>query len=210
MAGPSTAAGPGGHRVDAIGEQDGLVDVVGDEDHGRAALVPDAHQLVLQGGARERVQRAERLVHQQHLRVHGQAARHRHALAHAAGQLARALARGRRQVDERHELLGEPPPRRHGPGRGSPRRRRGPRCRTRSSTAAASTAGRPRRARARARGPPDRRGRWLPASGASRPAIERHQRGLARARVADDGDELAFLHGEIDAAEHVGRPRGVT
>jgi hypothetical protein len=31
---------------------------------------------------------------------------------------------------------------------------------------------------------------------------ERDERGLARAGVADDGDELAFLHGQVDVAQH--------
>ena len=39
-----------------------------------------------------------------------------------------------------------------------------------------------------------------PLSGAISPAMSRHQRGLARAREADDGDELAFLDREVDVA----------
>ena len=58
-------------------------------------LLPDALDLVLQRGARQRVERAERLVQQQDLRVHRQRAGHGHALPHAAGQLARAACPAR-------------------------------------------------------------------------------------------------------------------
>ena len=44
-------------------------------------------QQVLHVGARLRVERAERLVHQQELRLHGVGARDREPLPHAAGQM---------------------------------------------------------------------------------------------------------------------------
>ena len=90
--GPSVAPGPA-ERNDAVGEQDAFVDVVGDQHDGLLVLLPDALDLVLQRGARQRVERAERFVEQQHLRVHRQRARHRDALPHAAGKLARRLSR---------------------------------------------------------------------------------------------------------------------
>jgi hypothetical protein len=53
----------------------------------------DLQQLVLQPGAGQRVQRAEGLVHQQHLGLHRQRAGDAHALLHAAADLVRALVR---------------------------------------------------------------------------------------------------------------------
>src|SRR5881628_3875505 len=54
---------PWSHRIDPVGEEDRLVDVVGDQDDGRPAFAPDAQELVLERGPREGVERAERLVH---------------------------------------------------------------------------------------------------------------------------------------------------
>ncbi len=86
-------AGARGHRIDAVGEENRLVDVVGDQNDRRAAHAPDPEQLVLQGGPRQRVEGAERLVHEEHLRLHAEAAGHGHPLAHAPRQLARAACR---------------------------------------------------------------------------------------------------------------------
>ena len=86
--------GPVGHHHDAIGEQHRLVDVVRDHHHRAAGARDDAHQLVLQVRAGERVERAERLVEQQHLGLHRQRARDAHALLHAAGDLL-GILRGR-------------------------------------------------------------------------------------------------------------------
>ncbi|CAK8736622.1 hypothetical protein SODG_000335 [Sodalis praecaptivus] len=47
----------------------------------------DAGNFPLQGAAGHRIERAERLVHQQHLRVGGQRARHADPLLLAAGEL---------------------------------------------------------------------------------------------------------------------------
>ena len=91
------------HHRDAVGEEHRLVDRVGDEDDGaalasRAVLAPDAQQLVLQDEARLRVERGERLVHQQHLGLVGHQPRERDALPHAARQLVRILALGARRA----------------------------------------------------------------------------------------------------------------
>ena len=52
-------------------------------------LVPQVEQVGAQGLGGQHVQRRERLVHQQHGRMHDQRARQAHALAHAAGELLR-------------------------------------------------------------------------------------------------------------------------
>ena len=58
----------------------------------------DLHELVLQLRARQRVERAERLVEQQHLRLHRERARDADALLHAAGHLVRHLVLGVRRA----------------------------------------------------------------------------------------------------------------
>ena len=77
------------HEDDAIGEAHGLADVVRDEDDRLARGAPDALDLALQDLARLRVERGERLVHQQHGGIGRQRARDGAALAHAARELVR-------------------------------------------------------------------------------------------------------------------------
>jgi hypothetical protein len=62
---------------------------VGDEQAGLLQLMLDLQHLVAEQQARLLVERAERLVHQQDLRLGGERARDRDALAHAAGKLGR-------------------------------------------------------------------------------------------------------------------------
>ena len=83
--------GAAGHHDDAVGEEDGLLDRVGDEHHGRLGLDVDALELGLQIRPGERVERAERLVHQQHRGLVREHAGDRDALLHAAGELAGVL-----------------------------------------------------------------------------------------------------------------------
>ena len=93
-------AGPVGHHQHAVGELHRLGDVVGDQQAGLLQLVLDLQHLVAEQEARLLVERAERLVHQQDLRLRGERARDRDALAHAAGELGRIApleaVRGRR------------------------------------------------------------------------------------------------------------------
>ena len=71
----------------AVAHQHRLVDRVRDEDHrGRPAL-PDPQQLELEDLPRLRVDRGERLVHQQHLRLDRERAGEAGALLHAAREL---------------------------------------------------------------------------------------------------------------------------
>ena len=78
---------------DAVGHRQRLALVVGDEDEGDAERFLQGLQLLLHVLAQLQVERAERLVEQQHLRPVDQGAGERHALALAAGKLARAGAR---------------------------------------------------------------------------------------------------------------------
>ncbi len=83
------AAGARAHHRDAVAEQDRLVDRMGDEHHGLALVRPlhQLQQLLLQDLAGLRVERGERLVHQQDRRVHGERAHQPDALLHAAREL---------------------------------------------------------------------------------------------------------------------------
>ena len=81
------------HHHDAVGHFERLFLVVGDEDAGDVQLVVQPAQPAAQLLAHLGVERAERLVEQQHARLDRQRARQRHALALAAGEL-RRIARG--------------------------------------------------------------------------------------------------------------------
>src|SRR5579883_1464310 len=76
-----------GHHDDAVGEKDGLFDAVSDEEHGARIDAREPDQLLLHLDPGLRVERAERLVHQQNLGVDDVGARDRDPLLHAAGKL---------------------------------------------------------------------------------------------------------------------------
>ncbi len=86
------AAGIGRQHEDAVAHQHRFLDVVGDHQDGldrNAPLLPQIEQVGAQGFRGQHVERRERLVHQQDLRLHDQRAREADALAHAARQLLR-------------------------------------------------------------------------------------------------------------------------
>ena len=90
----------------ALGEEHRLLHVVGDKNHGLARALPDAQEFALHQAAGLRVERAERLVHQQDPRVDRQGAGDRGALLHAARELRRVAVLEPRQADELDELAG--------------------------------------------------------------------------------------------------------
>ena len=92
---------------DPVADQDRLVDVVGDEDDRLPHLVLDPQQLLLQPHAGDRVERAERLVHQHHRRVGRERSGEADTLALAARDLRRVAGAVvlRRQVDEVEQLV---------------------------------------------------------------------------------------------------------
>src|SRR5216683_3395183 len=57
--------GAGGDHHHAVGERDRLLEIVGDEEHGLPALLPEVEKLVLHDLPRLHVEGAEGLVHQQ-------------------------------------------------------------------------------------------------------------------------------------------------
>ena len=98
--------GPGraGQRHDAGRQIDPFIDVMGDEDDGETEFAPQRAHQFLQTDARQRIDRAERLVHQQHGRAASQRARDRHALLHAAGQLPRIVPLEAGELHEADQL----------------------------------------------------------------------------------------------------------
>ena len=89
------------HHHHAVGEQHRFVEIVGDEEDGLFGAVMDVQQLALQGLARLRIERAERLVHQQHFRIDCQCARYADALLHAARELVRPTFDAVGKTDQR-------------------------------------------------------------------------------------------------------------
>jgi len=78
---------------DAIGERHGLGNIMRDEHGGEFLLAPDALQQKLHFDAGERVERAERLIQRQDLRMGDKRPRQRNTLLLAAGKHIRPLTR---------------------------------------------------------------------------------------------------------------------
>ena len=94
------AAGVGAEHDDAVGEQDGFFDVVGDDQHGlggEVAAGPQLEQLAAQVLGGEDVERAERLVHEQRRR----ARRRARGRSRRAGACRRRAPWGRRTRSRR-------------------------------------------------------------------------------------------------------------
>jgi hypothetical protein len=77
-----------------------LLDRVRDEDDGPAGLPPDAPHLGLHDPAILRIERAERLVHQQELGLDGQRPGDGRALAHPAAHATRVVVLEAGQPDQ--------------------------------------------------------------------------------------------------------------
>jgi len=90
---PAHLPGAARQHQDPVGEQHRLVEVVGDEHDRLAGLGPDPHELFLHVLAGLGVDRAERLVHEQDLRVGREGPGDPDPLLHPAGELVR-VARG--------------------------------------------------------------------------------------------------------------------
>src|SRR3546814_13586650 len=85
------AAGPLAHYQDTVGQRDRLDQIMGNEQCRLAGFGQRAAEILLQYHLGLRVQRRERLIHQQHLGVDGQRAGERRALAPAARELVRVM-----------------------------------------------------------------------------------------------------------------------
>ena len=104
---PSCSIRPFVHHHDAVGELERLFLIVRHEDAGEVNLVVQPAQPAAQLLPDLGVERAERLVEQQHLRLDGQRARQRDALPLAARELRRIPVA---EVVELHELRAAPAP----------------------------------------------------------------------------------------------------
>ena len=90
---------------DAVGQLDGLVEVVGDEDDRLVDPGLEPEQLVLQAAPDDGVDRPEGLVHEEDGRVGGQGPGHAHPLLLAAGELVRvAVEHGRLEAHQVGQL----------------------------------------------------------------------------------------------------------
>src|SRR5205823_2302863 len=94
---------------DLVAELQGLVEIVTDEEDGLPDPLLQRQQLVLELAADERVERRERLVHEQDVRIGRERPREPDALLHAAGELAAIALGPLREPDERQLLLDDAP-----------------------------------------------------------------------------------------------------
>jgi len=88
---------------DAVAHLDRFVDIVGHEHNRLPEPAQDAQKFRLQVGPSDRIECAERLVHQHHRRIGGERARHAYALLLPSGQFAREpmAVSGRLHSDQR-------------------------------------------------------------------------------------------------------------
>src|SRR5438270_9782677 len=102
---PFDRSGTRRHDHHAIGQRDGLLEVVGHEDDRRRARRPQREQFVLHECPRLHIERGKGLVHQEDPRVVDQALRQADPFAHAARELVRVAIFEAGQADARDPLL---------------------------------------------------------------------------------------------------------
>src|SRR5258705_12810798 len=100
---PIDTSGPRTHENNAVAHINRLVDVVGYQQHGGAAVLPEAEDLILHAHAGESVECAEGLVAQQDARGGGPGAGEADGLGHSAGGVGGGGGGKGLEADERHE-----------------------------------------------------------------------------------------------------------
>ena len=80
-------AGVGIEHEDAVAEEDGFIEVVGDEDDGDVDIFPDVEEVGLHLAAGLGIEGAEGFVHEEDAGLIGESAGDGDALFHAAGEL---------------------------------------------------------------------------------------------------------------------------
>ena len=90
-----------GEHHDPIGEQQGLIHIVGDHHRGDTSLLADLHQLLLEIAPGEGIQGTKRLIQQQQLGPDREGPGYGNPLLHATGEFGRAFIRRRA---ESHQL----------------------------------------------------------------------------------------------------------
>ena len=182
-----------GHHHHAVGEEQRLVDVVGDHQRGLAVCAPESSSTSCSSKRVSESSMPNGSSSSSTFGIERERAREADALAHARRQLGRPLVHRVAEADQRRgsastmsRALGARRLRRASP------RRRASRCRRRSSTAAGTATGTPRRGPGP--GPVISRpsSTTPPASDAVQPGDDREHRRLAAAGVADQADELAL------------------
>ncbi len=86
--------GADGEGDDAVGEKEGLVDGIGDQQNSRATFSPDGGELILELGAGECVECGEWFIEQQDAGLNRECTGDGHTLTHASGELAREAVGG--------------------------------------------------------------------------------------------------------------------
>ena len=190
------------HHRDAVADGVGLLLVVGDEDGGQAQLALKAQQLLAHLHAQLGVQVRQRLVQQQHLRLDHDGAGERDALLLAARQLRRPAVGQMLQPDEVERRVHPPLDlrARHAPLL-QPEGDVAAHCHMRPQRVALEHHADVALVRRQARdvAPADRH---LPALRDVEAGDQAKQRGLAAARRAEEGEELARLDVEVDVLQH--------
>ena len=165
----------------------------------------DLHHAVLELGARERVQRPERLVEQQHLGLHRQRPGEAHPLLHAAGDLVGPLVLGVVHPDQRQVASVQS-------WRSARLFCRGRPCRPPAGRSVDLSQGSSEwfwntTARSGPGASTSRPSRITAARGRRHePGHHVEQRGLAAAGMADDGDELALRRRQAESSSTSLRP----
>ena len=99
------ARGPRRHDHDAVGQRDRLLEIVGDEQHRLAVGAPKLQQQIAHDLPGLRIERTERLVHQQDFRIADQDLRQPDALALPARQHVRIAVGEGAETDRRQPAL---------------------------------------------------------------------------------------------------------
>ena len=94
-------AGAAGEEDHPVGEHDRFLNVVRHVERGEAGLFPEGDQFFLHNEPGLRIERGERLVHEEQVRLDRKGPGDAHALAHAAGKL---VGVGAFKAREAHEL----------------------------------------------------------------------------------------------------------
>ena len=197
------------HHRDAVGEDQGLLLIVGDEERGDGEPLLQAPHLELHRLAQLAIERAKGLVEEEEARIEHDRARERHALLLTARELARQPRLEPGEADELERLLHPPldlavrePAHLKGKGDVLARRHVGEEGVILEHHAHVALGGRGE-------------GEVLPAEpdrarfGQLEAGHHLEKRGLARAARAENGQKLPRLDAEIDAVECLNRPEGL-
>ncbi len=94
-----------GHDDNAIAHINCFVDVVSDEEHGRAPGLPKTKHFILHAHTRKGIERAEGLIEKQRFRMIDKRACQSNALRHPAGKMVWIGVGKTLQTDEPHEFI---------------------------------------------------------------------------------------------------------